>query len=180
MARATATRLSYELSCARLLELRMLADDTYPPMPDRLPQQDDEVLGVSVFRTRLDDDLDLSGLTLRRTFFGRSEINRVSFRNSDLRESNLCWNDFIGTDFARADLAGSDVRSSIFKQVLFVAANLDGADLRGSSFLNCDFKRASMKGTVLTYQQVEMMQLSNPQKREIAWRKDEGEEPKGG
>jgi BTB/POZ domain-containing protein KCTD9 len=101
-------RLNYDLSCARLRELGLLAHDNHPPMPERLPQYDDsEPLGFSIFRTLLDDALDLSDLTLPRTFFGRSQIDRVSFRNSDLHESNLCWNDFNGTDFSGADLGSS-------------------------------------------------------------------------
>ena len=80
-------RLNYDLSCVRLRELGLLAHDNHPPMPERLPQYDDsEPLGFSIFRTLLDDALDLSDLTLPRTFFGRSQIDRVSFRNSDLHE----------------------------------------------------------------------------------------------
>jgi BTB/POZ domain-containing protein KCTD9 len=90
-----AARLPYDLSCARLRELGLLAHDDRAPMPERLPRHDDEEpLGFNLFRTRLSDALDLSDLSLPRTFFGRSEINQVSFRNTDLRESNLCWNDF--------------------------------------------------------------------------------------
>jgi BTB/POZ domain-containing protein KCTD9 len=116
-----AASLSYDLSCARLRELHILGSDERPPLPERLPRHDDdEPLGFSVFRTRLDEGLDLSGLTLPRTFFGRSHIDRVLFRNCDLHESNLCWNDFVGTDFTCANLAGSDMRASLFHQVRFV------------------------------------------------------------
>jgi uncharacterized protein YjbI with pentapeptide repeats len=70
-----------------------------PPIPQRKPRyDDDETLGVSFFRTRVAGDL--SGLTLPRTFFGRSEIKGASFRGTDLRESRLCWNDFIDVDFS--------------------------------------------------------------------------------
>jgi BTB/POZ domain-containing protein KCTD9 len=176
-----ASRLSYDLSCARLRELGLLDHDSRPPVSERLPQcGDEEPLGFSVFRTRLDDALDLSDLTSPRTFFGRSEINRVSFRNCDLHESNLCWNDFLGTDFTGADLAGSDVRSSLFKEVLFVTANLNGADLRRSSFINCDFKDAVMKGAVLTRRQANAMGLAETQRRDIDWRDENGPEPGGG
>jgi BTB/POZ domain-containing protein KCTD9 len=176
-----ASRLSYDLSCARLRELGLLDGDSHPPIPERLPRHDDsEPLGFSIFRTRLADALDLSDLTLPRTFFGRSEIKRVSFRNCDLRESNLCWNDFLGTDLTGADLAGSDIRSSLFQQVLFITTNLNGADLRQSSFINCDFKDAVMKGAVLTRQQAKAMCLAETQKREIDWRDESGPEPDGG
>jgi BTB/POZ domain-containing protein KCTD9 len=129
-----------------LRELGLLDGDSSPPMPERMPQQGDEVLGFSIFRMPLDDPLDLSGLTLPRTFFGRSLVNRVSFRNCDLRESNLCWNDFVGTDLTGADLTGTDMRSSLFQQVLFVATSLVGTDLRRSFFDDCSFEKAAMKG----------------------------------
>jgi len=176
-----APRLDYDLSCARLRELGLLDRDSHPPMPERLPQYDDiEPLGVSMFRTLLDDNLDLSDLTLPRTFFGRSQIDRVLFRNSDLHESNLCWNDFNGTDFTGADLVGSDMRASLFHDVLFVATNLDGADLRQSSFTACRFGEAAMKGTILERQQGATMRLSEAQRQTIGWRDECGPEPGGG
>jgi BTB/POZ domain-containing protein KCTD9 len=175
-----AIRLSYDLSCARSRQLGLLDADGHPYMPDRLPQHDDVApLGVSIFRTRLDDAVDLSNLTLPRTFFGRSEINRVSFRNCDLHESNLCWNDFNGTDFTGADLAGSDMRSSLFQKVLFVTTNLSGADLRRSSFSDCNFEQAAMKGALLTQKQAAAMRLSRGQEGEIDWQDENGPEPGG-
>jgi len=174
-------RLSYDLSCARLRDLRLLAPDERPPLPKRVPRQDDDVpFGFSVFRSRLNDTLDLSGLSLPRTFFGRSEINRVSFRNTDLHESNLCWNDFLGTDFTAADLARSDLRSSLFRGVVFVNANLDGADLRGSSFIDCNFEGATMRGAAVAREQSPTMHLSEAQRRAVDWREDSGPEPDGG
>ena len=178
---AMAPRLSYELSCNRLRELKLLADDDPAPIPDRLPRHDDEEpLGVNVFRTRLMGDLDLSDLSLPRTFFGRSEINGVSLRNSDLHESNLCWNDFVGADFTGADLSRSDMRSSIFKGVRFVATNLEEADLRRSTFTDCVFEGAVMRGSTLTPQQGETMLLTETQRREIKWVDEDGPQPDGG
>jgi BTB/POZ domain-containing protein KCTD9 len=176
-----AVRHSYDLSCERLCDLGLLEPNERPPMPERMPRHDDEgPFGFSVFRTRLDDALDLSDLFLPRTFFGRSEIKRVSFRNTDLHESNLCWNDFLGTDFTGADLARSDMRSSIFKQVVFVNATLDGADLRQSFFTDCNFEGATMRGVQLTWEQYPSVRLSKSQKLAVKWRKDEGPEPDGG
>lgn len=106
-----AARLSHHLSYARLWDLGLLDPNERPSIPKQMPRHDDEPsIGFSVFRARLADTLDLSDLSLPRSFFGRSEINRVSFRNTDLHESNLCWNDFLGTDFTDADLARSDMR----------------------------------------------------------------------
>jgi BTB/POZ domain-containing protein KCTD9 len=176
-----AARLSYHSSCARLCDLGLLARNERPSIPKRLPRYNDEVpVGFSVFRTRLADTLDLSDLSLPRSFFGRSEINRVSFRNTDLHESNLCWNDFLGTDFTDADLARSDMRSSLFQQVVFVNANLSGADLRLSSFIDCNFEGATMRGAALTREQCLATHLSEAQRLAVDWYEDGGPEPDGG
>lgn len=176
-----AARLSPYLSYARLCDLGLLEAEERPSIPERMPRHDDEgPLGFSVFRQRLDDTLDLSDLSLPRTFFGRSEINRVSFRNTDLRQSNLCWNDFLGTDFTEADLARCDMRSSIFKRVVFVKATLAGADLRGSSFIDCNFEGATMRGAALTHEQSPTLHLSEAQKLAVDWHDNNGPEPDGG
>jgi len=176
-----APRLPYEESCDRLRELGLLARNDPSPMPERLPRCDDEeALGVNIFRTRLASPLDLSDLSLPRTFFGRSEVNGVLFRNSDLRESNLCWNDFVGVDFTGADLERSDMRSSLFSGVRFVGANLQKADLRRSTFLDCIFESAVMRGAALTTGQGKTMQLSDTQKLEIDWHDQDGPNPEGG
>lgn len=176
-----AIRLSCHLSYARLRDLGLLDPDERSSLPERMPRHSDEGShGFSVFRTRLADTLDLSDLSLPRSFFGRSEIKRVSFRNTDLHESNLCWNDFLGTDFTDADLARSDMRSSIFQEVVFVNANLDGADLRQSSFVDCNFEGATMRGAALTRDQSRSMPLSEAQKLAIDWRENDGPEPDGG
>jgi BTB/POZ domain-containing protein KCTD9 len=176
-----AARLSSDLSYARLCDLGLLDRNERSSPPERMPRHDDEdPFGFSVFRTRLDDTLDLSDLSLPRSFFGRSEINRVSFRNTDLHESNLCWNDFLGTDFTEADLTRSDMRSSIFQQVAFVNANLDGADLRGSSFTDCNFEGATMRGVALAREQSATMHLSEAQRLAVEWHEDSGPYPDGG
>lgn len=170
-------RLSYEDSCRRL----HARTGEIPPMPDRLPQFDDsEPLGVRFFRTFVGDGDDLSNLTLPRSFFGRSEISNASFWNTDLTESNLCWNDFIGVDFGHAVLLRSDLRSSLFSRVNFISADLRDADMRLSSFEDCDFTDAQMSGTVLTRAQAALMSLSRDQLDKIAWAIEDGPEPAGG
>lgn len=168
-----------------------------PPMPDHRPQFGDEgPLGVSFFRTWVgvgrpfglqppEDWVDvaehaLDNLTLPRTFFGRSEIGPISFQNTDLSESTLCWNDFIQVNFGDADLSESDLRASIFRQVAFVRTNLRNADLRRSTFEACDFTDADMRGAKLTHEQAEQILLSDQQQQEIDWQESDGEEPPGG
>lgn len=171
-------RLDYATSCQKLHKLGLTASAN-PPLPDRLPRYDDEEpLGVNFFKTEVSGDL--SGLTLPRTFFGRSEITKASFRNSDLHESNLCWNDFSDVNFGKADLSRCDIRASLLESVFFHDCNLALADLRQSGFTGCSFEGASMKGAVLTYEQKEALHLSASQISEISWTHDPGEEPDGG
>ncbi len=172
-------RLGYDESC-RHLQPRHLERGQMPPLPDRMPHADDEVLGVSFVRTLLQGADDLGNLTLPRTFFGRSEINRSTFRNTDLTESNLCWNDFNDVDFTDALLARSDLRASLFTRVRFDSADLSNADLRQSTFEHCVFTNAMMAGTVLTPAQGRHLSLSARQRAEVAWTDDEGPEPLGG
>jgi len=173
-------RLSYEESCRLLQRLGCLGEGTVPPMPARRPRHDDgEPLGVSFFRTFL-GEVDLENLTLPRTFFGRSEVGPMSFRNTDLSESSLCWCDLNGVDFTGCDLSDSDLRASQFIKVEFVRADLRNADLRHSIFEGCDFTDADLRGAKLTYLQGAKLRLSDEQKKGIDWRFMGGEEPEGG
>lgn len=178
-----ADRLSYEESCRVLQRVGYPdagADGAIPPMPDHLPQCDDEEpLGVSFFRTFVGEG-DLENLTLPRTFFGRSEVGPLSFKNTDLSESNLCWNDFNEVSFEDADLSGSDLRASLYNSVKFVRTNLQNADLRLSTFDSCDFTGAEMKGAKLTREQGSVLGLSDEQRNVIDWQESDGEEPPGG
>jgi uncharacterized protein YjbI with pentapeptide repeats len=122
----------------------------------------------------------MSGLDMRRTFFGRSQFENVSFASSDLSESNLCWNDFIAVSFEGADLSNSDMRASNWTRVSFKNAKLAGADLRRSFFDACDFTGADTRGAVLTDTLEITSALSAEQLAAIAWAREEGPEPDGG
>jgi uncharacterized protein YjbI with pentapeptide repeats len=155
--------------------------DGRPFVHDRMPSHDDEELGFSYFRYRL-EDADNSNLMLPRTFFGRSWFVRVSFANTDLSESRMCWNDFDECDFSGADLSGCDMRASNFKGCRFVGAVLRGADLRRSSFKDCDFTGAELVGAVAEdadFQGCVQDYLTDEQQAVMAW-EDEGPEPPGG
>lgn len=167
------------------------ADGVIPPIPDHRPRCDDESpLGVTFFRTFVGQDIehgdedannrDLENLTLPRTFIGRSYIQHVSFKNTDLSESTMCWNDFTKVDFTDTNLAGCDLRASIFTEVDFVRTNLRNADLRRSNFETCDFTDADMRGAKMTHEQGEEIDLLEQQQQEIDWQDSEGEEPPGG
>ena len=175
-----AERLSYEDSCRELQALELIDADEIPPMPDQPPRcDDDEPLGVSFFRTSL-SDVALEGLTLPRTFFGRSEIDSVSFRNTDLSESVANWNDFKDTDFSDTNLTNCDLRACIFERVKFNGACLRNADIRHCTFTDCDFAGAEVAGLKITKAGAARLGLSNEQLRDIAWQADQGEEPDGG
>jgi len=173
-------RLPYEESCRQLQKAGHLDQGPIPPIPNHLPQYDDpEPLGVNFFRTRLENDK-LENMTLRRTFFGRSEVVGVSFKNSDLSQSNLCWNDFTEVDFSNASLESSDLRASLFAKVLFNHTDLKKADLRRSRFESCAFDNADLTGAIAHNRQKHELNLAEAQLRQVAWTNDDGEEPGGG
>jgi uncharacterized protein YjbI with pentapeptide repeats len=187
-------RLPYEDSCRLLQRLGypdVGAKGEIPPIPDHRPQCGDEApLGVSFFRTFVGQDIehgdenvshrDLENLTLPRTFFGRSYIQHVSFKNTDLSESTMCWNDVSEVNFTDADLSGCDLRASLFSEVDFVRANLRGADFRRTNMEACDFTDADMRGAKLTRKLGEEIDLSEKQRQEIDWQDCDGEQPPGG
>jgi hypothetical protein len=179
------TRLSYEESCMLLQRLgfgEAGAEGLIPPMRDHRPRYDDAAaIGITFFRTWLGfDERNLENLTLPRTYIGRSEVGPVSFKNTDLSESTLCWNDFNEVDFTDADLSGCDLRSSIFREVKFVRTNLRNADLRRSRFEACDFTDADMRGAKLTREQGKQIPLFDQQRNVIDWQESGGDEPPGG
>jgi len=173
------SRKPYRESCQVLKDQQLLEGDALPELPGRAPRYDDQQLGVSFFRTQL-ADARLEGLTLPRTFIGRSEIRGVSFRGTDLSESTGCWNDFVDVDFGEADLSRVDLRGSIFQRVSFRCAVLRGADLRRTSFRGCTFADADLTGAKLTYSLLWLFRLSSAQRRSIDWQSGPGSEPEGG
>jgi uncharacterized protein YjbI with pentapeptide repeats len=154
-----------------------------PFVPDRMPSYDDkEPLGFSYFRYLL-EDVDNSNLALPRTYFRRSLLRWVSFANTDLSESRMCWNDFEECDFSGADLSGCDMRASRFEGCKFVGAILRGADVRRSSFENCDFSGADLAGAIAEDEDaIGCVQdyLTGAQQAVMAWAPDSGLEPPGG
>ncbi len=172
-------RKPYEESCRFLKDQQLLEGDTLPELPPRAPRYDDGQLGVSFFRTRL-AGARLEGLTLPRTFFGRSEIRGVSFKSTDLSQSTACWNDFIDVDFGQADLSEADLRASIFQRVSFRGAILRGADLRRTTFTGCTFAGADLTGAKLSRSLSWLFRLSSAQRRSIDWQSGPGPEPEGG
>ena len=152
--------------------------DGQPFVPEAMPSHDDDELGLSFFKSRL-RAADYSNLTLPRTFFGRSEVIRVSFASCDLSGSRMCWNDFEDCDFSGADLTGSDLRASLFKRCRFAGAILRDVDLRQSSFEDCDFSEAEMQGAVSQKDRL-ATHLSLEQREVMIWTSNEGPVPPGG
>lgn len=155
-----------------------------PFIPSRMPNfDDDRPLGFSYFRSGL-FDADLSNVTLPRTFFGRSSIERVNFLNSDLHESRMCWNDFTNCDFSGADLRGCDLRASNWTNCKFIGADLREADLRCSSYSGCDFAGAHLDDASSDLPSAEewglLDSLSDSQIDSMVWHQEPGDEPGGG
>jgi len=155
-----------------------------PYIQPRMPHpKDNGPLGFHFFKQTV-RDADFRNLTLPRTFFGRSLLERVDFTGIDLRQSWMCWNDFIDCDFSEADLSGCQMRASVFTRCKFVAADLRRADLRQSSFEGCDLTLARMNGTKADYVYADDFglseRLSDKQEKVMKWSDDPGPQPAGG
>ncbi len=152
-----------------------------PFIPPGMPNyNDDDERGFRFFRA-IESDSRFSGLSLPRTYFGRSLLERTSFANTDLTESRMCWNDFEDCDFTGADLTGCDMRSSTFRRCKFVEAAMCGADLRGSKFEACEFRGADLSGVLIEGDDAEFADcLSEQQDLVVMWTPDSGPEPPGG
>jgi uncharacterized protein YjbI with pentapeptide repeats len=175
-------RLSYQDSFRSLQKQDWLKPGNPPPIPAKPPAYDDENLGIEFFRTWLDGakGADFRNLTLPRTYFGRSQINNISFENSDLTESVANWNDFIDVDFSRSDLTRLDLRGCQLLRTNFTECKLTGADLRCCSFVDCNFKAANLTGTKLTRACGDLIALSQEQQAVVDWQEEDGDEPDGG
>ncbi len=149
-----------------------------PFVPAAMPNHNDDTLGFSFFRGRW-DEADFSSITIPRTFFGRSTLNGVDFRDTDLTESRMCWNDFTKCDFRGADLSRCDMRASKFVDCDFGGAILRNADLRRSSFRGPEFTGADMRGAVAD-DDVYTIGIGDDQYETMNWQDEPGEEPPGG
>jgi uncharacterized protein YjbI with pentapeptide repeats len=149
-------------------------------IPPRMPRYDDpEPLGLSFFRTRVMHQ-NFSGLSMPRTFFGRSELEAVAFDRTDLSESCMTWCNWVSCSFVESVLRGADLRSSRFAYCDFRGADLSLADLRRSTLIDCAFDSALMNNLRLCRKQRKYLQLSGSQLSGILWRWFPGELPPGG
>jgi hypothetical protein len=144
------TRLPFAQSCDLIAKYGDVPADLTLSLNAGVPQYDDELSGVSFFRTRI-YEVRWERLTLPRTFFGRSEIEKSSFAWSDFTESNLCWNDFKEVCFKGTLLKGADLRASTFRHCNFNQSDLTGADLRRSTFVKCNFGGAKLTNAIIPW-----------------------------
>lgn len=172
-------RLSYEDSFRFLQREGWEKEGPVLPMPSAPPRYDDDVLGLSFFRT-LVSEAKFDRLTLPRIYFGRSEISRSSFVGADLTESVANWNDFEDVDFSSADLTRLDFRGCMLRRIKFNDAILCEVDLRCCGFENCSFRGADMTRAKLTREAGASLDLSETQKQVIDWQEEDGPEPDGG
>lgn len=150
-----------------------------PFVPATMPNSDDDELGFEFFRTKVIDE-SFALLTLPRTFFGRSLLERVDFRGTDLHESRMCWNDFVACNFADADLHGADFRASVFTSCSFKGADLRQAELRNATFDDCDFTGAQLDGAHLRKTDALLSTLSVEQGSRLIIEVFAADEPPGG
>ncbi len=134
---------------------------------------------LDAFRGPL-EDFDYSQQDLMNSFINKSLVKNVSFENSSLSGSRMCWNDFEQVNFKGTSLSECDMRASIFEDCDFEGADLTKTDLRRSSFVNCRFKSANFEGAKIAKASKEKFDLSPDQIDVVEWMEDDGEEPEGG
>jgi uncharacterized protein YjbI with pentapeptide repeats len=161
--------------------------DGGPPFPDHHAgiAREGDLVDITFFRGLWDwdDDGDFSNLTLPRRFMNRTTFRRMSFVNTDLNQSFMCWNDFIECDFTDADLTCCDMRESIFRNCKFVRCRLIGADLQRSSFAGCDFTGADLTGARVDDCTTDTLEVSEEQDAWLEYTDNFdgiGPRPKGG
>lgn len=163
-------------------EMPRMGDGT-PHVASRMQNLDDAApVNIAFFRTMW-QQADLSNLTLARMFFGRSGFEGVKFRNTDLSQSRMCWNDFVRCDFTGADMRGCDLRAVNFDGCVFADANLSGADLRRSTFDACIFTGADLTGAIAHKRSAAedlIPLLTKKQQSAMRWVSEDGPEPPGG
>jgi len=168
-------RLDYDQSCVHL----GFEPSKVPPLKNLPPRHDDEVLGLSFYKTGIEEKEWLS-LTIPRTFIGRSLIENSSIIDCDLTESVMCWNDFIAVDLSNCDLSRADLRASNFMGVDFSHCILKQADFRGSGLEECVFSDADLEGAILETTEHGHLDLTPEQRSSIQWVDSPGEPPPGG
>ncbi len=153
--------------------------ETWSEWGEAIPLDDPDGWELTIYKEG-QMDADFSDRTLPRTFVGRSRLERVSFHNSDLHNSRLCWNDFNECDFSDADLSHSDLRASVYRRCSFARCCLVAADLRRASFDDCDWSGADLRAAKGSRAQSKTLNLSEQQTRQVKWQRGEGAEPEGG
>ncbi|MEO1270379.1 MAG: pentapeptide repeat-containing protein [Myxococcota bacterium] len=156
-------------------------EDGTPIVAFRMPSPGDAgPLGFEYFKQYAHGQ-DNSGLSLPRTFIGRSHLSHIMFVGSCLAQSRMCWNDFTSCDFSGADLSQCDMRASVFVGCTFEGATLHHADLRGSTFEGCSFSGANLSAALADGERAGPTLSLSPQQREaIIWHSSPGEQPPGG
>jgi len=172
-------RLSYEDSFRFLQREGWEGEGDVPPIPERPPAYEDEELGLSFFRSWV-NEAKMEHLTIPRTYFSRSTVSKTSFANTDLTESVANWNDFEDVNFSTANLTRFDFRGCVLRRIQFREAILAEADLRFCTFEDCNFQNADLMGAKITREAGKSLVLSTEQETQIAWQEDDGPEPGGG
>ena len=172
-------RLSYADSYTVLQKKKLVPEGNAPEVRYEPPRHDDLTGGGVRFFQSMIAGMKLERLTLPRTFIGRSEFRKVSFKETELSGSTANWNDFIQVNFSGADLSRCDLRACLFDGVKFTGANLSGADFRYCGFKKCQFTDADLTDAKLTQKAGAVLKLSPEQRAVIDWQGEDGDEPLG-
>jgi len=126
-----------------LLGLLLLAGPTFgacadPPAPGVVWRQC--LLDNADFLGR-----DLTGATLRDTFFARARFVDAKLNGVDASDARFSF-----ADMTRADLTGTTLRPTDLNRAVLAGATLKGVDLRRATLFRADLRGADLTGAELT------------------------------
>lgn len=110
------------------------------------------------FRSSALADADLAGTSLVNSNFGMSDLRRVNFDNTDMRDTR-----FKGSDLTSASFVGANATNAIFGGSDLSGSNFTGANLTDARFTGCAFKNAKFGEATLdntTFRMCDLGKLS--------------------
>jgi uncharacterized protein YjbI with pentapeptide repeats len=110
--------------------------------------------------------VDVSSAFLQGLKLEHANLLRSNFNAADVRNSDLCFVDFMDADLHSANFRGSSLRSSSFSGADLGESDLTGSDLTGSSLNGADLGGADLRNANL--KNVKWEQIRNIKAANIA------------
>ncbi len=115
-------------------------------------KQFEEALSVSSdFSGAILNDLDLSGVNLRKARLQESFLIGVDLQNANLQSANFNGARMLGVELAGANLHYAHMIGAELRGVFFIGSNVETVSFEGSLLSSCIFREVSLKRSRFTY-----------------------------